>query len=297
MAGVGVWPAMHYLAPMQDIRASDFFAENARSRDPRAVGMQPLVDELDCWSAAHWTLDVWWRDDDVGAPSPALDRLLGAAERSGAPLALAAIPAGIDDALGPKLDDRLFTVLQHGYGHRNFAAPGERAVECGGDRPLDEVLASLVQGQKRLASLFGGRFVPVMVPPWNRIDPVIAARLPDLGYRALSVFGEKAGGEAESVAGLPQLNAHLDLLTWKGGARFAGRAKLIELASERIAMRRRGVAVKTNGRAPSPSPEPFGILTHHLDHDEETWDFLDELLGLLSAHPAVRLASVRELLA
>ena len=252
-----------------------------------------LIEELDCWRDTKATLDVWWRDDDLIAQSPALDRLLAASERSGVPLALAAIPSGIDDKLGPRLDDLRFTVLQHGFCHCNFAASGGRAVECGGDRPVAEVVASLGKGRQRLASLFGGQFVPVMVPPWNRIEPVVSTRLPDLGFRALSVFGERAGDNAGyETAAPPQINAHLDLLTWKGGARFAGRAKLIKLATERIAMRRQNRAA---GSSPNDA-EPFGILTHHLDHDEATWGFLDELLGLLSAHPAVRLASIRELL-
>ena len=285
---------MRYLARMQDTEDPDTPADDLQARDTR-----DLVDELDRWSEAGLTLDVWWRDDDVIAPSLALDRLLGAAERSGAPLALAAIPAGIDDALAPRFDDRLddrrVTVLQHGYSHRNFAAPGGRAVECGGDRSVEEAIASFVQGRECLASLFGGRFVPVMVPPWNRIEPAVTVRLPDLGYRALSIFGERGADRAAGGAEMPQLNAHLDLLTWKGGARFAGRAKLIELAVERIAMRRAGNAGGAEGM-PLQSIEPFGLLTHHLDHDEATWAFLDELLELLSAHSAVRFASARELL-
>ncbi len=251
-----------------------------------------LIEELDRWRDTKATLAVWWRDDDVMAPSPALDRLLAASERSGTPLALAAIPSEIDDALGPRLDGPLFTVLQHGFCHHNFAAPGGRAVECGGDRPVEDVVASLAKGRQRLASLFGERFVPAMVPPWNRIEPAVTARLPSLGFQALSVFGESDGADAGHERTLPQINAHLDLLTWKGGARFAGRAKLIKLATERIAKRRQHRAA---GLSPNVA-EPFGLLTHHLDHDEATWGFLDELLGLLSAHPAVRLASVREFL-
>lgn len=272
---------MHYLARMPD--PEDF------------PDTRPLIEELDRWSDANATLDVWWRDDDVTAPSLFLDRLLVAAQRVDAPLALAAIPAALEELLVPRLDHPLVTVLQHGYCHGNFAAPGGRAVESGGDRPVEAVVESLAAGQERLATVFGGRFVPVMVPPWNRIEPDVTSRLAELGYRALSVFGEIGGGEGRNEARLPQINAHLDLLTWKGGARFAGRAKLIGLAIERIAMRRRDADRAIGGPQPY-RPEPFGLLTHHLDHDEDTWDFLDEFLALLSAHPAVRLASIRELL-
>ena len=180
------------------------------------------------------------------------------------------------------LDDPLITVVQHGFRHRNFAAPGQRAVECGGDRPLASILRDLDRGRDRLEAVFGERFEKLLVPPWNRIDPCVQAALGGLGFRALSTFGP-CEPERKPI----EINAHLDVLTWKGGARFAGRQKVIRLAAERIASRREG----------GPAPvEPFGLLTHHLSHDEATWDFLSELLALLVAHPAVRLRHVGSLI-
>ena len=243
-----------------------------------------LITELDQWTKQGRTLAVWWRDDDVTRPTAALDRLASAARRHQAPLALAAIPAALDEGLAPALDDPLFTVLQHGFSHRNHGEPGGRAVECGGDRPLAEIAASLSDGAERLDALFGARFLKIIVPPWNRIDPAVASLLPGLGYGGLSVFGERDAAQ-DAARALPQINAHLDLLTWKGGARFAGHDKLVKLAAERIALRRIG-----------ETGEAFGILTHHLDHDAATWAFLDELLALFAAHPAVRLVATGDLL-
>ncbi|MEF2553695.1 polysaccharide deacetylase family protein [Aurantimonas sp. A2-1-M11] len=236
-----------------------------------------LLTELDAWREASRTVDVWWRDDDAAEASPALDALVAAAHRHEAPLALAVIPAALSPRLVACRDDPLLFVLQHGYAHTNHAAPGGRAVECGGDRPLRAVLDELGTGRDRLAAAFGDRFVPVMVPPWNRIEPAVAKALPDLGYAGISVFGPRE--TASPQAACRHVNAHLDLLTWKGGARFAGRDKLIRLAAERLADLRLGR---------SDPQEPFGILTHHLDHDAETGAFLEELLALFAAHPAVR---------
>ena len=42
--------------------------------------------------------------------------------------------------------------------------------------------------------------------------------------------------------------------------------------------------------------EPLGILTHHLDHDEATWSFLERLLGRVGAHPAIRFVPITTLL-
>ncbi len=236
-----------------------------------------LLSELDAWHDAGRRVDMWWRDDDAIAATPALEALVAAAHRHAAPLALAVIPAGLADSLIAHRGDPLLTVLQHGHAHRNHAAPGGRAVECGGDRPLAEVLAEFDEGRNRLAAAFGDRFVSVMVPPWNRIEPAVAEALPAMGYAGISVFGPRQ--TASPQAACRHVNAHLDLLTWKGGARFAGHDKLVQLAAERLADRRLGR---------SDPAEPFGILTHHLDHDAETWAFLDDLLALFAAHPAAR---------
>ncbi|MEC5289681.1 polysaccharide deacetylase family protein [Aurantimonas sp. C2-6-R+9] len=239
-------------------------------------GADALLRELDHWVAEGRTVALWWRDDDATQPTPALSRLVAAARDHSAPLALAVIPARMSDALVPSIDDPLVRVLQHGFAHQNHAAAGERAVECGGDRPATAVLDELAVGRARLVAAFGSRFCPVMVPPWNRIEPAIAMALPGHGFVAVSVFGPRSANPAG--AGSFAVNAHLDLLTWKGGARFAGRDKLLRLCAERLADRRCGQI---------DPDEPFGLLTHHLDHDAETWAFLDEILGLLAAHPAV----------
>lgn len=243
-----------------------------------------LVEELDRWTGEGRTLDVWWRDDDAARPSPALGRLTAAARSRAIPLALAVIPDAMVPELPDALDDPRLTVLQHGFAHRNHAAPGARAVECGGARGLAPLLAELAAGRDRLGACFAMRFVPVLVPPWNRIEPAVTAALPGLGLRGLSVFGPRPAPHA--APGLIEINTHLDLLTWKGGARFAGREKLLRLAAERIADRRLGR---------SDPGEPFGILTHHLDHDEEAWDFLAALLDTLAAHDSVRFASAAAL--
>src|SRR3712207_7045597 len=43
-------------------------------------------------------------------------------------------------------------------------------------------------GVERLLRFYGNRLVPMLVPPWNRIDPALLPDLPPLGLRALSVF-------------------------------------------------------------------------------------------------------------
>ena len=257
-----------------------------------------LDDELDQWAAAGRAVSLWWRDDDAAAATPQLTRLVGAARRHRLPLAIAAVPATMQPDLVGALSAPGITVLQHGYAHTNHAGEGKRAVECGGERPVKEVLAELSDGMRILMREFGASFMPFLVPPWNRIDPAVAAMLSQQGFFGLSSFGPRhyggTGGEGSTEDAplvMPPrcvaINAHLDLLTWKGGASFAGAEKVIRLFAERLQDRRLG---RTD------PDEPFGILTHHLDHDEATWSFLERLLGRLGSHPAIRFQPIGMLL-
>jgi hypothetical protein len=44
------------------------------------------------------------------------------------------------------------------------------------------------------------------------------------------------------------------------------------------------------------SDEPTGVLTHHLDHGDESWDFLDELFTVTREHAAARWLSPQQAL-
>lgn len=240
---------------------------------------------LDRFGAAGTTADFWLRDDDAAAPSPALDRLLALADDAGAPIALAVIPRAAEAGLAPRLNALPnVTVLQHGYAHRNHAAPGAKASELGADRPVGGIVAELAEGAALLAAFSNRR--PILVPPWNRIDPAVAARLPKLGFAGLSVYGDRRS--ARDAAGSVLLNTHFDPVFWRSGRGFIGEAAALADILARLRRIETGLA--------DPA-EPTGILTHHLVHDEATHAFLARLLRAISAHPACRWRSVRSMLA
>lgn len=250
--------------------------------------------ELDAWLSQGGQASFWWRDDDAGRPDPAFDRLLSLAADVALPLGLAVVPAwltpevaeAIRAAPGP------VAVLQHGFAHANHETdiqPGAlkvRPAECGTSRPAQAVLEELAEGSAGLRAAFGGRFLPVLVPPWNRIAPAVRASLPRAGYRALSAFGPRA--VAEPVPGLLQVGCHADPIVWREGKRFAGASATLDRLRTHLSARRGGHA--------DPS-EPTGLLTHHRDMDPVCWAFLEELLGRLRAHPAVTFSPLPSLLA
>ena len=237
-----------------------------------------LEREIDAWAAAGREATLWWRDDDAVAATAELERLLSLTGRARIPVALAVIPARAEAGLAARLARASgVTVLQHGYAHRNHAAPGSRAVECGGARMLDEVAAELRLGRVTLATLFGAQFLPVLVPPWNRIEAGLVPRLAELEFSGLSAWGSREGREA--APGLRQVHTHADPIAWRRGRGFAGADRVTEALAGHLEARR------TGGADPE---EPTGLLTHHLAHDAAGWEFLEDLSERLERRHGMR---------
>ncbi|MGF9566237.1 polysaccharide deacetylase family protein [Neorhizobium sp. JUb45] len=234
-----------------------------------------LIEALDRLAANGKHVDLWLRDDDCIEPSDALDAFLGAAARHQIPSTLAVIPAHTGEALAKRLErEPDVLVTMHGWSHENHAPQGVKKRELGLDRPIDVVEKQLQQGLEMLTALHGRRFFPMLVPPWNRIDPAVVALLPALGYCALSTFGP------EKAAAVPMLNTHVDVIDWHGTR--GGRDAAV-LFAETAAICRPGAAI--------------GVLTHHLVHDGAVADFLERLFSLTTGHPGCRWRSAADILA
>ena len=245
----------------------------------------PLRAELDRWAEAGRSVQLWLRDDDAVAPSPALSRLSDLAERFEAPVLLAVIPMLAEPALAAALARMpLLQPCQHGVRHQNHAPPGEKKSEFGAGRSPATVDAGIAEAGLHLRELFGEAPVPIFVPPWNRIAPGHAARLPALGFAGLSCF---RGHRLAGTAGLALLDTDLDVMDWQGGRVGRRHEELVAELAALLAHRRSG-----SGAAGAT----LGVLLHHRDHDETVWSFLDALLRLARAHPAVRIAEPKALL-
>src|SRR5262249_18790721 len=130
-----------------------------------------LDEELSRWSDADGTVTMWWRDDDAATVTPALERLLQMRRTYDLGLARAVIAAHVSGALRASLAEEpaCVTVLQRGYRHRNHAPAGEKKAELGPHRPAQVVIGELGTGMLAMEQHFGARFLPILVPPWNRI--------------------------------------------------------------------------------------------------------------------------------
>ena len=242
-----------------------------------------LLHELDSWGEAGRLARFWWRDDDAVEPTAALTQLLDLADRFEIEVAVAVVPANASASLDEVFRTRdHVALLQHGYAHKNHAAPGEPSIECGGERPVERVLDELAEGRRRLAELFGGRAERILAAPWNRFDRAVLNRLGEAGFRGASAYGPRRdmeGGHALKIA-----NAHVDPINWRE-RRFAGHDKALSGFLGELRARRTG-ATETD--------EPVGLLTHHLDHDAGLWNFLDGLFSVTTQHAAARWITVPE---
>ena len=237
-----------------------------------------LDQALDAAAGRGETIRFWWRDDDAGKADPALVRLLELAERRSLPLALAVVPAWLEPDVQGQIAARAeCTVLQHGYAHINHAKKGKKSIELGG-RAIDRIGAELKEGAAILEDAFGAAFMPVLVPPWNRIDEALCMELRAWGYGGLSVFGKRA--DAEVAPGVSLVNTHVDPVDWRGTRGYLGDEVVLGRLIDQL-----------------DYDEPIGILSHHLVMDESCWTFLERLLSTLIRHPSTRLFAPTHLFA
>jgi len=225
----------------------------------------PLRRELARWDRAGRRPTFWLRDDDAVEPTPALEQLLALCDRYQVPVVLASIPAHATQALADRLASTpLTTVAVHGWSHQNHAPEGQKKQELGLHRRESEVVTDLQRGLDGIGKLFGKQAIPLLVPPWNRIDPELLPALPTLGFQALSTYGPT------KPAPLPLINSTVDIMDWHGTRSCLPTAVLVDMITAQL-------------RSAYDNGEATGLLTHHLVHDEAAWDFLQRLFELTSS--------------
>ena len=240
---------------------------------------QAFDDELARWHDAGNTARFWLRDDDATQPTPALERLLAL----GIPLTIASIPANATPELAARLaGEAAADVAVHGYAHKNHAPKGEKKQEIGLHRGRAAILDELAQGFARSRQLFGRQLLPLLVPPWNRIDARLVADLPALGFLGLSTFGGKTFKPENALI---VIDTHVDIIDWHGTRGGRPLNAVIAELTEALAARRQ-----------SGSGEPIGVLAHHLVHDEAAWTILKGLVEHTNRQRGAAWVSSRALL-
>ena len=246
---------------------------------------ETLSNELTYWADAGEVAQFWWRDDDAQSASNRLDDLLEISARYSTPLSLAVIPDGVQGSLIKSLTGHQpLTVLQHGFNHLNYAPADLRKMELGWHRPSEEILAQLKTGFECLQHSFSEQFVPVMVPPWNRIDEGVVGLLKESGFSGLSTLGPRVNHA--STAGLKVVNVHVDIINWQQGRCFAG----YEACEAQIVAH---LSAKREGSV--DASEPTGIMSHHRVHDAGCSEFLTSLFAFFRQQDTVEMLDAKSM--
>lgn len=237
------------------------------------IDWSPVTNELALWRAANLTLPLWWRDDDAVSTTPELAQLIALSEAVGVPVHLAVIPKMADAGLAARVaDSGCLIPVVHGWAHENHAPKPDKKAEFGAGR--SDVTDEIQGAMNRLQSLFGDRLKPMFVPPWNRIAPQHYPALIKAGFTTLSTFMPRMVPDA--ATGLQQINTHLDPIAWRKGKSLIAPEQLVAQLVQLLLERRTGLA---------DNKEPLGLLTHHLVHDAEVWEFTRQVLLTLQAGP------------
>ncbi|MCO5141622.1 MAG: polysaccharide deacetylase family protein [Oligoflexia bacterium] len=229
------------------------------------------------------SIAFWWRDDDASEKTDQLEALTKVAEEFRFEVALATVPERLQSSLIQYVKEHpLLVVCQHGYRHENYEKGLGKgfAAELGDARDPKVVLKDLAEGKAIIEEEFAESFIPILVPPWNRIHEEIIPSLEGLGYVGLSTFGQQSQKRGE----LSIVDCHMDILKWKPTVHFRGAKKCLrdfrEVLRERL----------DSGRFDSP----IGILTHHLDHTDDANSFLRAFFSHLLKTKKFRYLTIRE---
>ena len=242
-----------------------------------------VTDELARWADEGRVARFWLRDDDAIEPTTRLDQFLDITGKYNIPVMLAVIPEHTKASLAERLLQSPHAApVVHGWGHTNHAPKGEKSQELGGHRPHQIVINELAKGMEKLTNLFGPSLLPVLVPPWNRIDPNLLPMLPDIGFRAISAFGRKPMSKAVDM--LSVINTNVDLIDWKGTRGCRNHDDLIVEIANELAESRAG------------DDRPIGLLTHHLVHDLAVTEFLDAFFQLVDRQQSATWVKAADLL-
>ena len=223
-------------------------------------------------------VEFWWRDDDAGRPSDRLTRLLSISRKLELPLAVAVVPAWLENSVARDIRrSPTCAVLQHGWDHEDHSRQGEKKIELGGRIDHDLIREKLTSGLEILRRNFHRSMLPVLVPPWNRIDPALVSDLPLIGYESISTFGSDTAGR---TSGLNHINPQIDPIAWRSDRAFASVEEIASSTSRAIAA--------FPGR-------PIGLLTHHLDMDEAAFQTLETILSGLRRHEKAQWPTLAQL--
>lgn len=223
---------------------------------------------------------VFFRADDIGAPSTQFSKLIALFQKHKLPLCLAVVPCwltsdrfdSLSSLTGPP-DSSQWCWHQHGWLHKNHELQGKKQ-EFGPARDSAALTADLTKGCTRLQQIMAQTFSPYFTPPWNRCNMATMEGLVKLDFKAIS---RSSNAKPNSPSALPDIQVNIDLHTRKESDPSQSLTMLLTELETGIA----------SGRA--------GIMLHHQRMNTEAATFLDMLLKTICSFPKLYPVRLQEL--
>ncbi|NDV23496.1 polysaccharide deacetylase family protein [Desulfovibrio sp. JC022] len=224
--------------------------------------------------------DVFFRADDIGYPGKQFSAMIDAFQKNNTPLALAVVPAWLNEQrrdmllekLGPDLN--LWCLHQHGYRHMNNEQQGKK-FEFGSSRKKAIVTGELGRGKEKLRNLLGQHFCPIFTPPWNRCSAETMQSLVELGFNGIS---RSTNVSPQPPQDLPDIPVNIDLHTIKESSPAKG-IKILQSQIEEAVQ---------SGNA--------GFMLHHQRMNKTSQIFLHYLLDKISNTPGLRVKDIQDMI-
>ncbi|XPV77614.1 MAG: hypothetical protein ACNI27_06780 [Desulfovibrio sp.] len=227
--------------------------------------------------------NVFFRADDFGSNVESNARLINLFSKHRQKLEIAVVPEwiGANPGFLPKLlaqCPELWTIHMHGFAHCNHALEGKKC-EFGIHRSRGQKKRDLLLGLELLDEHLG-EFIHrqdglIFTPPWNRCDDETLKLLWELDFIGISRFAERRRTKELVIS---SRDVTIDLHTRRDSDAEAGWELLFEELKDGL---RDGNPYLRNA--------PCGIMIHDQLMNENAFEFLDCLLGLVNSNVAVRL--------
>ncbi len=225
---------------------------------------------------------LFFRADDIGVSAMSFTALCRLFSHFGVPLALATVPAWLNEKRAPSLfnvaspSDPLWCWHQHGWRHVNWEKNGKKS-EFGTSRTETQKWRDLWRGYHKMRSIFGTQFLPVFTPPWNRMSRDTLLLLQQIGFEAVSC-DETIPKRSRKVK-IRNFRICLDLHTRKIQHPQYAYDELMEGCANLFISR-----------------EPAGIMIHHNRMNLNAFLFLAHFLDLAIRSPSIEITSFRVML-
>ena len=221
---------------------------------------------------------LFFRADDIGAPSDKFNQLIALFKKHSLPLCLATVPAWLTETRAEILFKTTGTSdqwcwHQHGRVHRNFETSGKNQ-EFGPARPKEVISKQLQLGNARLANLLGDQLQPYFTPPWNRCSEDTLVALSEQGFKAIS---RSKNARPEAHKALPDFAVNVDLHTRK------------ELTAEHAF---NSILTEIENALASGC---CGIMIHHQCMNDRAFMLLDTLLGLINDFKQIKPVTFKDI--